>query len=204
MTAEMEQSLKHDMLILKAKFLLTRDFNKVKDDLEILAETGLILPMLIYCASGSIRPNKIIDEIISTYPEMTQDELVYATRMGTHSKDDLEKAQVRLSRKLKLLQDSKTDSENFLRILTQSARIIEDVPADKLLHFFELVVEHPEMFKDSSVVLSFSSLVRRNITPTPVAYEAMLGVANQPYSKYYDLQVEARNLYFNREDSAES
>ncbi|MBP3629871.1 MAG: hypothetical protein J6J23_00070, partial [Clostridia bacterium] len=67
------------------------------------------------------------------------------------------------------------------------------------------MIKDPERFSDISVVLGVSNLLRRNVSLPFSAYEVLMGVASQPYSKYYDMHVEARNIHFNKnEDSPES
>lgn len=198
MTEEMRKALKHDMVIAKAKFLLTQNFESVKHDIEILAETGLTVPMMIYCASETIAENEIIDKIIETYPEMTSDEILEATTSGTCSRDHITKAEIRLSRKFKGSGSKHTDSENMLIFLKKASALLNNVSTEEILNLFERVVQDPENFSDGSVIAGFSALLKRNITPPFSAYEALLGVASQPFSNYYHNQVEARNIYYNR------
>ncbi len=204
MTEEMKKALEHDVIIMKAKFLLTQDFATIKQDVEIFAELGMALPMLIYCASESIAENEIIDKIIETYPAMSASEIFLERLLGMKTKDYLTKAEIRLSRKRKFYGAEHSDSENMLQVLKNTSAVIDGASTDKIIESFGEIVNNPEEFSDSSVILGFSSLLRRNVSPPFSAYEALMGVANQPYSKYYYQQIEARKLYYNLdEDFAE-
>lgn len=205
MTEEMKKELEHDLIIMQAKFLLTQDFATIKKDIEVFAEMEMPLPMLIYCASETIEANEIIDTIISTYPEMSATEIFSARLFGTKSKDYLWKAEVRLSRKNKFYGAVHSDSENMLQVLKKSSAIIDGASTDKIIESFSVMIKDPERFSDISVVLGVSNLLRRNVSLPFSAYEVLMGVASQPYSKYYDMHVEARNIHFNKnEDSPES
>lgn len=205
MTEDMKKELEHDLIIMKAKFLLTQDFATIKQDVEVLAELGMVLPMLIYCASETIAENEIIDKIISSYPEMNEQEIFLVQILGNKANDRMQKALIRHNRRFKFYGAKQSDSENFLTVLKNSSAVIDSAPSEKIVESFKIMVENPERFSDSSVILGVSNLLRRNVSLPFSAYEALLGVANQPYSKYYHEQIEARKIYFNKnEDSSES
>lgn len=200
----MKEALKHDWAILKAKFLLSKDhdFNLIKDDVVTLAQLGFDSALAVYCIARTIEDDEIVEQILSSYPEMDAVDIGLAQMFHKYPMDYLKKARLRLEKKHQREivatpnQALEYDSKGFLSRVLSEREFVEDFPTGVLIRFFDNITRNPRGVSDGAVVMAYVGLLSRKIEPTQNAYMAMLGVANQPYSNYFYEQIEATKEYY--------
>lgn len=199
---EMQQALKHDWEILKAKFLISKgyDFNLIKKDVVTLAQLGFEKAVILYCASLSIEKDELVEQIVAdSYPQMSAVDIAFGQMFHKYSQNDLDKARLRLTNEHKssiLLtpqQALEYDTKGFLSRILSDSEFVREYPTCLIISFFENIASEVEGVSDGAVVMGYVGLLSRNVKPTYNACMAILGVANQPYSTYFQEQEKISN-----------